>query len=123
MSGASGNISILQLTVALAADVPANRFIDQDGTLPAAGGKAFGVTRWDGKTGELMTVDVMGTTIAECGAAVAFDADLMVDAAGKVVTLSGAGKRPVARAMEAGTGDGSKIEILLLPTGGPVTAA
>lgn len=122
MSGASGNLAILTLTVKLAADVPANRFIDQDGTLPSAGGKAFGVTRVDGVTGDLMPVDVLGTTIAECGGAVAFDADLMVDAAGKVVTLTGTAKRPVARAMEAGSGDGAKIEILLLPTGGPATA-
>jgi hypothetical protein len=122
MGASSGNISILTLTVKATAVIPANRFVERDGTLPAAGGNALGVTRFAGEVGDLMAVDVHGTTIAECGAAVAIDSALMVDAAGKVVVLAGSGKQTVGRALEAGTADGSKIEILLIPSTGLVSA-
>lgn len=123
MGASSGNISLLTLTVIAAATLAANRFVERDGTYPAAGGNALGVTRFDGVAGDSLAVDVLGTTIVECGAAVAADAALMVDATGKVVTLAGAGKQAVGRALEAGAADGSKIEILLIPSGGLVTAA
>lgn len=122
MGASSGNISLLTLTVKLAIVAAANRFIERDGTYPAAGGNALGVTRFDGVVGDLVSVDVQGTTIVECGAAVAADAALMVDATGKVVTLAGSAKQAVGRALEAGAGDGSKIEILLIPSAGLVTA-
>ena len=118
----SGNLAILTLTVKAAATVAANRFIERDGTYPTAGGNALGVTRFDGVSGDLMAVDVLGTTVAECGAAVAADAALMVDATGKVVPLAGSAKQAVGRALEAGSADGAKIEILLIPSAGLVTA-
>ena len=113
----SGNIAILTLTVTAAAVLAANRFIDQDGTYPAAGGKPFGVTRFAAtEAGQHLPVDVLGTTVVETGAAIAKDADLMVDATGRVVPLTVGTKFPVARAMEAAAGAGAFIEILLLPS-------
>jgi hypothetical protein len=110
------------LSVLAAAAIPANRFATRAGALPAAGGLALGVTRYDAAIGDMVAVDVLGTTIVECGGAVAADAALMVDASGKVVTLGSGGKQTVARALEAGAGDGAKIEVLLLPSTGLVSA-
>lgn len=122
MGAASGNIALLALTVTAAATLAANRFIEQDGTYPTAGGKAYGVTRHDAVTGDLITCDILGTTIVACGAAVAKDDPLMVDATGRVVPLAGSAKQAVGRAMEAGSGADVLIEILLLPSAGLVTA-
>lgn len=122
MGAASGNIAILTLTVMATAALTGNRFCERDGTLPAAGGNALGVARFNAAIGDLVSVDVQGTAIAECGGAVPIDSPLMVDAAGKVVVLTGSAKQSVGRALEAGAGDGSLIEILLIPSAGLVTA-
>lgn len=120
----SGNLSILTLTVAAAGVLAASRFVTQAGAYPAAGAKAFGVTRSSAaEAGDLVPVDVLGTAIVEAGAAVALDADLMVDATGRVVALTTGGKAPVGRAMEAAGAAGAFIEILLLPSTGLVTGA
>lgn len=122
MGASSGNIAVLTLTVFAGAALAANRFVEQDGTYPTAGGSAFGVTRVDAVTGDPVPVDVLGTTIVECGAAVSKDVALMVDANGKVVPLAGSAKQAVARSMEAGAADGALIEVLLIPSAGLVTA-
>lgn len=120
----SGNIAILTLTVIAAGALEAARFVERDGTYPTAGGNALGVTRFSAAAaGEPVSVDVQGTAIVECGAAVSADAALMVDATGRVVPLSGAGKQSVGRALEAGAAAGAQIEILLIPSAGLVTAA
>lgn len=109
----SGNLPILTWTVAAAGALAANRFVTQAGAYPAAAAKAYGVTRTVAATGDLVPVDVLGTTIVECGGAITKDAGLEVDAQGRVVTLS-AGKA-VGRAMEDGV-SGGFIEVLLLPS-------
>lgn len=120
----SGNISILTLTIAAAGSLAASRFVTQAGAYPTAGGKAFGVTRSQADAaGDLLPVDVLGTAIVETGAAVALDADLMVDATGRVVTLTTGGKVPLGRAMEAASAAGGFIEVLLLPSAGVVSPA
>lgn len=122
MTAASGNFPIFTRTVVLAATIAANRFVERDGTFPTAGGNALGVTRFDGVSGDAVSVDVLGTAIVECGAAVAADDALMVDGTGRVVTLAGSAKQGVGRALEAGAAAGAKIEILLIPSAGLVTA-
>ena len=120
----NSNISTLALTVVAAGALAAARFVTQAGAYPAAGGAGFGVTRTSAASaGDLVPVDVQGTTIAETGAAVAFDAPLMVDAQGRVVPLTVGGKSPVARSMGVATGAGEQIEILLVPSAGLVSAA
>lgn len=112
----SGNIAILTLTVAAAGALAASRAVTQAGAYAAAGGKTFGVTRTSAEAaGDLVPVDVLGTAIVETGAAVAFDADLMVDAQGRVVPLTAGSKYPVGRAMQAAGSAGAFIEVLLLP--------
>lgn len=117
------NIATLTLTVAAAGALAANRFITQAGAYPAAGAAAFGVTRTSAAAaGDLVPVDVQGTTLAEAGAAVTLDAPLMLDATGRVIPLSGSGKSPVGRAMQAATAAGELIEVLLVPSAGLVSA-
>lgn len=111
----NGNFSLLTLTVAASAAVAACRVITLAGAYPAAGAKGIGVTRTSGEEGDLLPVDVLGTTIAEAGAAIAADADLMADASGRVVPLT-AGKVAIGRALEAAGAAGAQIEVLLLST-------
>ena len=120
----TGNISTLTLTVTAAAALAAARFVTQSGSYPAAGAAAFGVTRTSAAAaGDLVPVDVNGTAIVEAGAAVTFDAPLMLDSQGRVVPLTVGGKSPVARAMQAATAAGQQIEVLLVPSAGLVSAA
>ena len=108
--------SILALTVAAAGPLIAERLVTQAGSYPAAGGAAFGVTRTNAAhKGDLVPVDVQGTSIVEAGAVVALDQPLMADAEGRVVPLT-AGKVGVGRAMGAATASGDRIEVLLIPT-------
>ena len=119
----TGNYSTLTLTIAAAAALVANRFVTQAGAYPAAGARAFGVTRTSAAAaGDLVPVDVNGTAIVEAGAAITFDAPLMLDATGRVVPLAGTGKTPVAVAMEAAGAAGALIEVLLVPGAGLVSA-
>lgn len=113
----SGNLATLTLTVIAAAALEPARFVKQDGTMPAAGGVAFGVTRSGAAEGDPTPVDVHGTAIVECGGDVAKDAAVMTDAQGRAVTATGTGALPLGRAMEAGT-SGGLIEILLIPSNG-----
>lgn len=110
------SISLLALTVAAGGPLAAERFVTQLGVYPAAGAAAFGVTRTSAAAkGDLVPVDVQGTAIVTAGAAIALDAPLMVDAEGRVVTLT-TGKAGVAKAMSAATAIGERIEVLLTPT-------
>ncbi|MCS4509141.1 capsid cement protein [Xylophilus ampelinus] len=121
---ASGNISILTLSIKAAGALSANRLVTQAGAYPAAGAAAFGVTRTSAEfAGDLVPVDVMGTAIAEAGAAIPADTPLQVDATGRVVALTVGGKAPVGRSMDAAAGAGDLIEILLVPNTGAVSAA
>ncbi|WP_046983764.1 capsid cement protein [Delftia tsuruhatensis] len=120
----SGNISTLTLTVVANAAVSAERFVTQAGSYPTAGGVAFGVTRTSAaQAGDLLPVDVQGTSIVEAGAAISLDAALMVDAQGRVVPLTVGSKSPVARALGAAAGAGERVEVLLVPSAGLVSAA
>ena len=121
MPGSNGSISLLTLTVIATAAVAGCRCVTQAGTYAAAGGVVYGVTRTPGSVGDPIPVDILGTTIVEAGAAITKDAALMVDATGRVVPLSGAGKSPVARAQEAATAAGEFIEVLLVPSAGLVS--
>jgi len=119
----TGNVSTLTLTIAAAAALAANRFVTQAGGYPNAGAAAFGVTRTSAAAaGDLVPVDVHGTAIVEAGAAITKDAPLMVDASGRAVPLSGVGKSPVGRSMDAATAAGELIEVLLVPSAGLVSA-
>lgn len=106
------NISLLCLPVLATAIVAAERFTTGAGAQSAAAGRALGVSRSGAAIGERYPVDVIGTAIVTAGAAIAADALIEVGADGKAVTK--AAGVAVARALEAATADGDKIEVLLI---------
>lgn len=111
-------------TVAAAGALAAHRFITQAGAYPSAGAAAYGVTRTSADAaGDLVPTDVLGTTIVEAGAEVTKDTHLMVDNTGRVVPLTVGTKFCVAKAMQAASGAGVLLEVLLVPTNGIATAA
>lgn len=112
------NNAILTLTVIATAATATARFVATSGAYAAAGGKALGVARFDAAIGDPVAVDVIGTAMVECGAAVTKDDSLMVDATGRVVPLAGSAKHPCGRALAAGAAAGSLIEVLLTPSNG-----
>ena len=109
----SGNLAILTLTVAATAAVATNRFVTPMGAYPAAAAKGLGVARTGAAVGELLAIDILGTSIAEAGGAFAKDAALELDATGRVV-VKAAGVA-VARALEASAAAGAFVEVLLTP--------
>lgn len=114
-------ISILTLAVIAGAVLAAERFVEADGTYPTAGGAVFGVTNTDAAIGERVSTDVIGTTIVVAGDDFPVDSLLQVDAAGKVVPLTTG--VAVAKAMQASTADGDRVEVLLLPNAGVAKGA
>lgn len=110
----SGNLAIFTLTVVATAAVATNRFVTSLGAYPAAAAKGLGVARTGGAVGELLAIDILGTSIAEAGGAFAKDAALELDATGRVIKQTGLSV-PVARALEASAAAGAFVEVLLTP--------
>lgn len=107
------NIATLTLTVQAGGALTANRFVTGAGAAPAANGRALGVTRTSaGVAGDLVPVDVQGTTQVEASAAIAADAAVATTADGRAVTFSTG--TTVARAIGAATAAGQLIEVLLI---------
>ncbi|XVJ69886.1 MAG: DUF2190 family protein [Rhizobacter sp.] len=108
------NIALLTLTVAASAALSANRFVTATGGVPAAAANAVGVTRTSAAAaGDLVPVDMLGTTQVEAGAAVAAGAAVETNASGQAITRS-AGVT-LGRALTAATAAGQLIEVLLIP--------
>lgn len=107
-------ISILCLTRTAAATLAAMRFVEADGTYPAAGGAALGVTRTDAVSGDLIPVDVLGTVPVIAGGAVAINQPVKVDAQGRVLTHDSTNVK-VGVALTAATAAGQEVEIFLIP--------
>ena len=108
------NISLLSLPVTLTGTVAANRFVTPAGAQAGADANTLGVARFGGGSGDKVTVDVIGTAIVEAGAAIAAGATLETDASGRAVTWATSGGK-VGIALQAASGAGVMIEVLLLP--------
>lgn len=110
---------LLALTSAATAAITAYRFTTLDGALAGANGSAHGVSQYDADIGDQYAVTVLGTAIIEAGAAFSKGALLESDALGRAVT---AVNGPVlALALEAASGVGVPVEVLLTAT--PATVA
>lgn len=106
-------LAILALSIAATATVVANRFVTVAGAQAGAAANTLGVANYGVATGEIFPVSVMGTAMVEAGAVIALGAAIETDAAGKAVTKS-AGPT-VGRALQAASGDGKLIQVLLIP--------
>ena len=106
---------ILRRTIAAGAALAAQRFVKADGTYPAAGGHALGVTYTEAADGERVAVTTLGIVPVETtAAAVAIDTRLKVDATGKVLAHSGA-DTVVGVALEAVPAAGGTILVHIVP--------
>lgn len=108
------NHPILAMTATLSGTVAVNRFVTPAGAQATAGANTLGVARTAGASGDKVTLDVLGTAIVEAGAAVSAGDTVKADANGKAITWATSGAK-VGLALQAATGDGSKIEVLLIP--------
>lgn len=81
---------------------------------PSAGGGVIGVRYTKSKQDEAATIVHSGIAIVETGGAVAAGALVAADATGKAVTAA-TGNVVAGRALEASTGTGIQIAVLLIP--------
>lgn len=110
---AAASTPIFSLTVRATAAITQARGVTLAGAVPAAAANGF-IARVGGAIGDLLTVDVLGTTIAEAGAAVtAAHVPLEFDAQGRLVTAT-AGKI-VARSVGTAAAAGDMFEVLCVP--------
>ena len=105
--------SVLTLSIAAAAAIAENQAVGYDGNVAAAGAAMKGLAISDAAAGEQVGVDVLGTSIAIAGGAIAEGDELEVGAGGQLVTL--AAGVSVARALQAAGAAGEPIEVMLLP--------
>ena len=113
---AASAIQILTSSVIAAANLSQYRAVTEAGAVPAAAARCFGFTETAAATGERVPVGILGTTIAEAGAAIAANAAVELDASGRVITRS-AGVT-VGRLMPGSVAGaaGDMVEILLMPS-------
>ena len=104
---------VLTLSVVAAAALSQYRAVNAAGAVPGAGARSLGVTDYAVGAGERVSVAVLGTAIAEAGAAFAIDAALELDSLGRFITKNAGAT--VARALTAAGGAGNLVEILLIP--------
>lgn len=105
---------LLPLTVAATGTISANRFVTPAGAQAGADANTLGVTRTAAVSGDKITVDALGTAVVESGAAISAGASLKTDSSGRAITWATSGAK-VGIALEAATGSGQFIEVLLIP--------
>lgn len=105
---------LLSLPVTASGAIVAHRFVTPARDQAVAGENTLGVARTAAADGALVTVDVLGTTVVQAGAAISAGATLKADAAGKAITWATSGAK-VAVALAAAAADGDLVEVLLIP--------
>lgn len=107
-------ISVLTLPVLATGTIANSRFVTPAGAQAGADANTLGVARSDAVSGDRIAVDVLGTAIVESGAAFAVNATLKTDSSGRGITWVTSGAK-VALALQAATGAGQFVEVLLIP--------
>ena len=110
---AAGATTIFALTVRATAAITQNRGINLAGAVPAANGPGY-IAMTGGAIGELVTVNMVGTTVAEAGAAIpARGTSLSFDATGRLITSTTG--TVVARSVGTAAAVGDLIEVSIIP--------
>lgn len=109
---AAASFEVFTHSVVATAALTTGRAVTAAGALPVAAGRSLGIAKFSGVIGDRVPVAVLGSTVAEAGAAVALGAALEVDAVGRVVTRT-AGVT-VGSALTAAAAAGDRIEIVLI---------
>lgn len=113
-------IPCLALTRTLSGTVVANRFVSSVGAQTAADANALGVCRTAGVSGDLATIDVLGTAIVEAGAAITAGVAVKADSLGRAIAWVTSGCR-LGIALQAAGAAGDLIEVALIPNAGYTT--
>lgn len=109
---AVGSVEILQKTITASAALTQFRGATLAGALASAAGNGY-VAAVGAASGAKTTLTVLGTCVAEAGAAVSANALLEFDSSGRVVTRSSGAI--VGRSITAGSASGSLLEMLVIP--------
>lgn len=111
----SQKTALLSLAVLATGVILAERFIGPSGATATAGANAYGVATTNAAIGDMVTTDVLGTTIVTAGAPIAAGALVEVGTAGKAITkASGTAVARMAPGASAAA-DGDRVEVILLP--------
>lgn len=109
---AAGYYSEVSIPVVATAAITQNRGATLAGAVPAAGGNgALAVV--GAAIGETFTLNVLGTALAEAGAAFAANTALEFDSVGRLVTK--ASGVAVARSILPAAAAGAVVEVVLIP--------
>lgn len=109
-----GSISLLVLNVVAGGALAVARGVTAAGAYPAAGAGIRGVTRTlANASGDLVPMDVIGTSIIEAGGVVTKDAAQMVDNTGRVLDKTSTNV-VVGYALNGATAAGQLVEVLLV---------
>ena len=111
----SQKIPVLTLTVTALGAVSAHRFVGYGGDeIATTGAQALGVATHDADDGQDLAVDVIGTSVVEANGAIAVGDDVVADTSGKAIVNPAVGGETVAaKALDAASGAGEFIEVLL----------
>ena len=104
------HMPLLVMSITAASAIAQRRFVGLDGDLCGAGAKALGVTEFAVDAGDQASVNALGVILIEAGGAIAAEAQVEVDAAGKAVTLDTGVSNGYA--LDAATADGDVIRII-----------
>lgn len=109
---AAGSTVLLAKTVIATATITGGQGITLTGAVPAAGAAGY-IAEFSGVTGDAITVNMLGTTVAISGAAFAANALLEFNASGQLITKTTG--IAVARSILAATGANQQTEVFILP--------
>lgn len=104
---------ILTLTAIASGAVAANRFVTHAGAQAGDGVNALGVAANAAANGEAFPVNALGTAVVEAGGSFSKGDAIQSNSDGKAIVK--AGGATVGRAMEASTGAGDFVEVLIVP--------
>lgn len=110
---AASSTNTLVLSIVATAALTQFRAVTVAGAVPSAAANSLGVAQNTGAIGDAVPVVVLGTAIAEAGAAIAAGALLETDAAGRFITRSAGAI--VGRAITAAGALGDQFEAFLIP--------
>ena len=111
---AQNSIAILALAAIASGTIATNRFVTPAVAQAGADANTLGVCRQAAVATDKVTVDVLGTTVVEAGAAIAAGATVKSDATGRAITWVTSGAK-VGIALEAASAAGQFFEVLLIP--------
>ena len=107
-----GSISLLVLNVVATAAIATGRGVTFAGAHSGAALAIFGVSRTSGAIGDLVPIDVIGTTLMEAGAAVTAGSAVEVDSVGRCINFATGVK--VGRALSAAAAAGTMVEVQII---------